>query len=85
MTDLPPGPRTWAGRHGGCARLPYVWEKIAPMVEGLPLVAHNARFDEGCLKEVFGVYQVYYPDYRFYDTLAASRHYGCRLLYFSLC
>ena len=59
---------------------PYVWEKIAPMVEGLPLVAHNARFDEGCLKEVFRVYQMDYPDYRFYDTLAASRqHYGCRL------
>lgn len=58
----------------------YVWEKIAPMVEGLPLVAHNARFDEGCLKEVFRAYQMDYPDYRFYDTLAASRqHYGCRL------
>lgn len=59
---------------------PYVWEKIAPMVEGLPLVAHNARFDEGCLKEVFRVYQMDYPDLRFYDTLAASRqHYGSRL------
>ena len=52
---------------------PFVWEKIAPMVEGLPLVAHNAAFDEGCLKEVFRVYQMDYPDYRFYDTLAASR------------
>ena len=31
---------------------PYVWEKIAPMIEGLPLVAHNSPFDEGCLKEV---------------------------------
>ena len=29
---------------------PYVWEQIAPRIEGLPLVAHNARFDEGCLK-----------------------------------
>ena len=52
---------------------PFVWEKIAPMVEGLPLVAHNAAFDEGCLKQVFRVYQMDYPDYRFYDTLAASR------------
>ena len=52
---------------------PFVWEKIAPMVEGLPLVAHNAAFDEGCLKEVFRVYQMDYPDYCFYDTLAASR------------
>ena len=56
---------------------PRVWEKIAPLIEGLPLVAHNARFDEGCLKEVFRVYQMDYPGYVFYDTLAASRrHFG---------
>ena len=73
--------------HGLCADdteyapvFPLVWEKIAPMIEGLPLVAHNARFDEGCLKEVFRVYRMDYPDYVFYDTLAASRrHFGCRL------
>ena len=53
---------------------PFVWEKIAPLIEGLPLVAHNARFDEGCLKAVFRVYRMDYPDYTFYDTLAASRH-----------
>lgn len=52
---------------------PYVWEKIAPIIEGLPLVAHNASFDEGCLKEAFKVYRMDYPDYEFYDTLAASR------------
>ena len=39
----------------------------------VPFVAHNARFDEGCLKAVFKVYQMDYPDYRFYDTLTASR------------
>lgn len=59
---------------------PNVWEKIAPMIEGLPLVAHNSPFDEGCLKEVFKVYQMDYPDYTFYDTCAASRrHFGHRL------
>lgn len=52
---------------------PHVWEKIAPMIEGLPLVAHNSPFDEGCLKEVFRVYQMDYPDYIFHDTLALSR------------
>ena len=52
---------------------PDVWEKIETMVEGLPLVAHNARFDEGCLKAVFRVYRMDYPDYVFFDTLAASR------------
>ena len=56
---------------------PRVWEKIAPKIEGLPLVAHNSAFDEGCLKEVFRVYQMDYPDYEFFDTLSASReHYG---------
>ena len=52
---------------------PDVWEKIAPMIEGLPLVAHNSPFDEGCLKEVFKVYQMDYPDYEFYCTYQASR------------
>ena len=59
---------------------PFVWEKIVPRIEGLPLVAHNARLDEGCLKAVHRVYQMDYPDYQFYDTLTASRrHFGCRL------
>ena len=30
-------------------------------------------FDESCLKAAFKVYQMDYPDYEFYDTLAASR------------
>ncbi|MBR5177091.1 MAG: 3'-5' exoribonuclease [Bacteroidales bacterium] len=73
--------------HGLCSEdtddapvFPYVWEKIEPLIEGLPLVAHNARFDEGCLKAVFQVYQMDYPDYEFYDTLWASRrHFGYSL------
>ena len=32
---------------------PYVWEKVAPLIEGLPLVAHNSPFDESCLEYVF--------------------------------
>ena len=52
---------------------PRVWDQIEPLIEGLPLVAHNARFDQGCLKAVFRVYQMDYPDYVFYDTLKASR------------
>ena len=52
---------------------PEVWKQIEPLIEGLPLVAHNKPFDEGCLKAVFRVYQMDYPDYEFYDTLAASR------------
>ena len=38
-------------------------------------MAHNARFDEGCLKAAHRVYQMDYPDYQFYDTLAASRRF----------
>jgi DNA polymerase-3 subunit epsilon len=59
---------------------PDVWAQIEPMIEGLPLVAHNSPFDEGCLKSVFRVYQMDYPDYEFYDTLAESRRlYGSSL------
>ena len=59
---------------------PDVWEQIVPLIEGLPLVAHHASFDQGCLKAVFRVYQMDYPDYVFYDTLWASRHHFGRLL-----
>lgn len=52
---------------------PEVWKQIAPLIEGLPLVAHNSSFDESCLKAVFRVYQMDYPDYKFYDTLSTAR------------
>ena len=73
--------------HGLCSEdtdeapiFPEVWKQIEPLIEGLPLVAHNKPFDEGCLKAVFRVYQMDYPDYEFFDTLAASRrHFGCAL------
>ena len=52
---------------------PDVWAQIEPMIEGLPLVAHNKPFDESCLKAVFRVYQMDYPEYEFYDTLKAAR------------
>lgn len=52
---------------------PQVWKNIAPRIEGLPLVAHNSPFDEGCLKAVFRTYNMDYPDYKFYCTCRASR------------
>lgn len=52
---------------------PEVWKQIAPLIEGLPLVAHNSPFDESCLKAVFRVYQMDYPYYKFYDTLNTAR------------
>ncbi|MBB4035583.1 DNA polymerase-3 subunit epsilon [Dysgonomonas hofstadii] len=50
-----------------------VWQQIEPLIDSLPLVAHNKGFDEACLKAVFKTYQMDYPGYIFYCTLAESR------------
>ena len=63
---------------------PVVWNEIEQRISEVfgydcfvPFVAHNARFDERCLKEVFRTYMMDYHDYLFLDTLAASRrHFG---------
>ncbi len=52
---------------------PEVWAQVADKLKGLPLVAHNKVFDEGCLKAVFEEYGMDYPNYPFYCTLVASR------------
>ena len=66
--------------HGLCAAdtedaptFPEVWKQVEHKIAGLPLVAHNAPFDEGCLKAVFQMYQMEYPDYEFHCTCRASR------------
>ena len=58
---------------GNAPLFPAVWRQIEPLIEGLPLVAHNAMFDEGCLREVHSAYGMDYPEYEFHDTLQASR------------
>ena len=53
---------------------PEVWEELAPYCAGLPFVAHNSPFDEGCLRAAFALYGLAYPDdYRFYCTCRAAR------------
>lgn len=54
---------------------PEVWEgDVAPLIEGLPLVAHNAVFDEGVLRATYEAYAMPYPaSYRFHCTLRAAR------------
>ena len=52
---------------------PAVWARIAPLIKGLPLVAHNRPFDESCLRAAFEAYDMDYPNYEFHCTLAASR------------
>ena len=60
---------------------PHVWTEIEPKIADLPLVAHNSPFDEGCLRAVFRVYQMDYPDYEFFCTLSASRKTFGKLLH----
>ena len=48
------------------APFPEVWREITPLIEGLPLVAHNRPFDEGCLKAAFQAYGMEYPGYSFH-------------------
>lgn len=52
---------------------PEVWRKVEPLIAGLPIVAHNSPFDEGCLRAVFQMYGMDWPDYRFFCTCRASR------------
>ncbi|MDR2563199.1 MAG: 3'-5' exonuclease [Prevotellaceae bacterium] len=52
---------------------PEVWNEIVPRIAGLPLVAHNSPFDEGCLRAAHKAYNMDYPDYEFYCTCRASR------------
>ncbi len=52
---------------------PHVWAQIEEKLQDLPLVAHNSPFDEGCLKAVFRIYQMDYPDYQFHCTYQAAR------------
>ena len=81
---IQPGPNYynyWCSRVHGLTRedteeapvFPEVWKQVEPLIEGLPLVAHNKAFDESCLKAVFRCYQMDYPDYEFHCTLLASR------------
>jgi DNA polymerase-3 subunit epsilon len=52
---------------------PDVWARIVPLIEGLPLVAHNSPFDEGCLRRVHEHYGMEYPGYEFHCTCRMSR------------
>lgn len=50
-----------------------VWLEIKKWSEGLPFVAHNARFDYSCIKAACKVYQLEPPDAPFLCTLTAAR------------
>ncbi len=61
-------------------RFPEVWSEVAPRLSDLPLVAHNAPFDEGCLRACFDYYGMEWPGYLFYCTCRAARRYFGRRL-----
>ena len=78
MTDnfyslIKPEPNYYRWFWDDAEEFPKVWAKVEPLIKGLPLVAHNKQFDEGCLREVMEVYQMDWPDYEFHCTLEASR------------
>lgn len=50
-----------------------VWGEFEEFIGNLPLVAHNKRFDESCIKACFRTYRMDYPGYRFYCTCDTAR------------
>ncbi len=52
---------------------PEVWSEIESKLTGLPLVAHNSPFDEGCLRAVHELYEMKYPEYEFYCTYRTAK------------
>lgn len=50
-----------------------VWDRVAPHIAGLPLVAHNSPFDEGCLRTAHLESGLPYPAYQFLCTLRMAR------------
>ena len=58
----------------GAPAFPEVWALIEPLIEGLPLVAHNKAFDESCLRAVMQCYQMDYPEYEFHCTRWGAYH-----------
>ena len=52
---------------------PAVWERVADKVQGLPMVAHGISFDERVLKAFHRLYNIPYPNYKFYCTHLGSQ------------
>ncbi|MBQ9471306.1 MAG: hypothetical protein IJU72_10210 [Bacteroidales bacterium] len=54
------------------------WRSIAPLIGNLPLVTYNGALCESCLKSIFKLYGLPYPDFTFICTYTV-----CRKLRFS--
>lgn len=49
------------------------WPEVSGMVDGLPLIAHNAGFDSGAIREACGRSGIHVPDWEFSCSLALAR------------
>lgn len=59
---------------------PEVWTRCFPLLWAVPVVAHNASFDYGCLNAVCAAYHLPQPLPKFQCTYqAARRYFGHRL------
>jgi len=52
---------------------PAVWQQVEARVGELPLVAHNKRFDEACMRAAMEHYGIPDPGREFLCTLVAAR------------
>jgi len=76
--DAPVFSKVWQQLEGRIVDIFFPGQELDDMryqIATIPFVAHNARFDEGCLKAVFRVYQMDYPDYRILLLLPADMTY----------
>ncbi len=55
------------------AEFPEIWEELRPHLEGALVLAHNASFDLGVLRESIALYGLETPEMRCMCTLVASR------------
>lgn len=50
-----------------------VWNNWSEWIGGMPLVAHNAVFDAGCIRQACRIYGLEPPEQKFHCTLQAAR------------
>jgi len=67
----------------GAPELSEILPTIVSFIDGLPLVAHNAAFDMGVLRDSLDSYGLAYPELEYFCTLVLSRRF-LNILSFSL-
>ncbi len=50
-----------------------IWTMLESHLHGIPLIAHNSPFDEGCLRSAHQTFGLNYPEYPFFCTYRLSR------------